>query len=302
MDRMRSVLFLLTVIWVIFVRPVTADTPFFRNTPLKPVYEALLNNHPLLAYQELSTVVRQSDLDALGKQWSLAGIEVLKQTRCGRDMLSADVSVAPIKVVLAVRSNPRQQYVYQVLIEAEHSEQATSFNFKDSKGQIWFSGTLPKSDSPVACESPEWYAPLPSGSYTLTLDKEKLYQVFVSPVNSHDWLDPWSDRGIVHLKLPGHIAGCPPTMVLQDWLSEDFDLVGKPKLVKSDRDYLLPTTYPKGAAWFGLSASYFYFQGGLEIEMRQRISVPVSWLPGQREQEALLKKAGVWPSRTCGEQ
>ncbi len=281
---MRSVLLFIAMFFVTCIasQRVAADH-FFRNTPLKPVYDALMNKHPQLAYQELSTVVRQGGGSITEQQWDLAGIEILKQTRCGRDTICADVNTPPLKVVLSARSNPRQQYVYQVLVEAEHSEHSTTFTFKDAKEQVWFSGTLPKSASPVMLESPEWYAPLPSGFYTLTLNKKKQYLLFVVPHNNRDWLDPWSDKGIVHLKLPVHLTDCPPVTVFQYWLGEDFTVTGNSTLIKTDRDFLLPEKYPASAAWLGLSASYYYFQGGVEIELRQQISIPVNWLPGQRE-------------------
>ncbi|WP_330924393.1 DUF2861 family protein [Candidatus Sororendozoicomonas aggregata] len=282
---MRFVLLLTVIFFLTFiVRQTVAADNFFRNTPLKPVYDALINKHPQLAYREFySALLKQGRGNAIEKHCGLVGIEILRQTRCGRDTVYADVNIPPLKVVLAARSNPRQQYVYQVLIEAEHSEHPTTFTLKDAKDQLWFSGTLPTSASPVILASPEWFAPLPSGFYTLTLNKKKQYLLFVLPCNVRDWLDPWSSKGIVHLKLPDHLEGCPPVTVFQRWFGKDFATIGVPVPIKTDQDFLLPEKYPASAAGLGLSASFYYFQGGVEIELRQQISIPVSWLPEQHE-------------------
>ena len=268
---------------------------FFARTPLQPVYDALALNNPALAYQELNLAMQKGTLDQTRRHWMEAAVVILQQSQCGRSLVSATSDGNHLRVTYSIRSNPRRQFAYQILVSSLGEHDQLGFDFRDRNGTKWFSGSLAESKEGNVFESPEWLTPFPSGAYTLTVNNKYRYAVFIGPEGNKDWLDPWSHQGVIHLNMPAQIKGCPPVTVSQVWMDEDYTALSAPRVLNHNEEIKLPSEYPKGAVWYSTAVSFLYYHGGIQVEYQQRVTLPVTWLPekkGQRETTMIKRENG----------
>ena len=270
-----GVVFFLASLWP----ACSAAKSFFTATPLRSVYEALADNHPRRAYQELSLALNKGQLDPSGKHWTKAGEIILEQTQCGRQLVNASADGSHLRVTYSIQSNPRRQFTYQILVSSLGKHESLDFEFMDVKDHPWFSGSLPASETAATYKSPEWLAPFPSGAYTLRVNQTNRYSIFIAPEGNKDWLDPWSRTGKMGVRLPAQMKGCPPVTLAQSWLDKDYNALAPPVFLNKQDAITLPTNPPDGALWYSAAVSLFYYHGGIQIEFQQRATIPVTWLP-----------------------
>nr|WP_284694907.1 DUF2861 family protein [Photobacterium galatheae] len=271
------------------------------ETPLQPVYQALMYHQTTLAWQELLLALQPSDAGSAAApdrvsavQWRPVFQQILNQSDCGRRL--TDPASQPksahdamrISLLLQNKMNLRQE-VHQIKISIDGVSQPVRVALSDRRGKLWLSGlTRPVEAGYTELESQDWFQPVPEGEYQLKVGRQ-IYPLILatewqrqsaSPITFDH--DPSSQSPFVFSAPPvKQVQRCQTSRRLWQWLDHQYELIAPMEAVQVDVQSrgILPANIPERASWLSAVVAERYFQGNIEIEKINRVTLPVRYLP-----------------------
>lgn len=265
-------------------RPIWATG--FMDTPLKASYEALAQQQASLSWQALILALQKTPIEEA--HWHSLKEAILSASQCGRTLepenSAFDTTKRQVTLSLQRRTNLAQQG-YQVKVSLEGASQAVNITLMDRDGKLWLEGRteLPQ-DGYVELESAEFLTPLAAGLYRLVIDSQSYWLVLSSP-SQEDWLSLVEDRRLLlTVKRPPTLPSCLPPVALWRWFTEDYQLLGRAQSVRftansstKQAQIEMPKSAPEKAQWLSTMVFKQHFQGAIQVEELQRLTLPIEY-------------------------
>lgn len=254
-------------------------TDWWRETTLKPAYQALMDNKTDAAWAALVRALDDSDPPP-DDAWATLFNSLLDQSRCGQNLSAQQVSESPTPRIVVMRKTNRGRERYQLKVAIEGRARPRELTLTDKTGRTWLSGPPTLSlDDYVEWESREWRQPLPSGLYQLEWDENGnvTLPVVIPPQPVSEWvqLDPWSNRQPVHFNPPASGLGCATGLPTLEWFDARFNRLGPlHSLLAMEAPADWVTTKPEEAQWVSFTLTLGHHQPGLIMEVQQRLTLP----------------------------
>ncbi|MCG9542421.1 DUF2861 family protein [Vibrio sp. Isolate33] len=258
--------------------PFACHAAWFADTPLQHTYQSLLDNQPQVAWQELQIALNQETLDS--QLWLPVKQEILSRTQCGTTLEQSSAPNNHIQVSFIKRHGLSSQG-YQIKVSAEQlneavEDQTQRISLVSPEGKVVIDGQLNSDVEYQEIETSEMFIKPESGVYQLTIGSNN-YPIIVALDDSKRWLTLENKLNDPHIVVtpPNVIDNCPNTNVSWQWFDENYDMLGFKVPIKS-LEATVPTESPSGAQAKHLSASVemFEYQGSIEVQYVQRVSVP----------------------------
>ncbi|WP_064604988.1 DUF2861 family protein [Photobacterium sp. J15] len=261
-------------------------------TPLKPTYEALLNQQSILAWQELQMMLGRDKSLLDSKLWEDAFDIILEQSNCGKQLTNQGAMIAnettdgigQITVSLISRANINYQ-AKQLKVSIDGTPDITNIELSDMSGKQWLKGNnlTPDKDGYLEVETEDGGNQLPSGLYRLKVN-DRFFPIILAPDDEDGWVkfnshsNAKGGKGLFNYSLPEGKTGCSKPLVMWQWLDEDFNTVAPTESVtfSHNDDVILPERAPEGGQWLSSIVSQKYYQGEIAIRQDRRLTIPVS--------------------------
>ncbi|WP_435249607.1 DUF2861 family protein [Vibrio sp. nBUS_14] len=258
--------------------PFACHAAWFTNTPLQHTYQSLLDDQPQVAWQELQIALDQAELDS--QLWLPVKQEILSRTQCGNTLEQSATPNNHIQVSFIKRHGLSSQG-YQIKVSAEQLSEASEdqtqrISLVSPNGKVVIEGQLNVDVQYQKIETSEMFLKPESGVYQLIIGSNN-YPIVVALDDNKRWLALESKLNDPHIVVtpPEIIDNCPDTNVSWQWFDENYDMLGFKVPIKTTQ-VSVPTESPAGTKAKHLSASVemFEYQGAIEVQYVQRVSVP----------------------------
>ncbi|MGY3689427.1 DUF2861 family protein [Vibrio coralliilyticus] len=252
--------------------PLSTQATWFEDTPLARTYQALLNNQPQLAWQELHLALNQQDIDR--QYWLPVKQEILNQSQCGQQLIANSSPLPADLSVSFVRRSGLSSQGFQIKISAESTQNDLTIELIDPSAKRLLNGELTQQSDYQEIETEELLIEPVSGLYQLKLGNT-LYPLLVAMPENQSWIRLDNSMQQIHLTLPVTESSCTKPTATWQWFDSQYLMLGMRKPISS---LVAPvprsTQIPDGAKHLSATVSVFEYQQGLKIEYIQRIAIP----------------------------
>ncbi|CAM3760195.1 DUF2861 family protein [Vibrio aquimaris] len=252
----------------------SVQASWFADTPLQPVYQALVNHQPQLAWQELILAMSNNNIDS--QYWLPAKQEILKQTSCGQELFDHDESLPADISVTFIRRSGLSSQGFQIKLSAESVSAPSNVKLISPSKSVLLEGLLARQKSYQEIESKEILVEPRSGIYQLKTG-ESTYRLVISQPSNQNWLKLDNTIQQLTVNLPLETAGCTNPIAAWQWFDSQYNLLGR-RIPITQSTTPIPTSKhkPQGAKNLSATASIFEYQQNVKIEYIQRIAIPLT--------------------------
>lgn len=245
--------------------------PPLPATPLQPVYRALFEGSPQLAWAALEDAWPQLPGEAARKAWAEA-LAALVERQCGRDLALAPPAWAgELRVALIQRDEPLRRY-YRAALNVRQAAAGLRVTLTDPFGRVLLNAQ-PLEEGQA--ESTDLDAPLPAGVYRLQLaagGRSWSTRLALPRLADLAWLR--RDGGHWQAQPAPSRAFCPPAHLVQAaYHQPDFRLLWWSR-VDGPSAPAWPRRADAASVWASLSAVRRELRGAVEVELQHRVSGP----------------------------
>ncbi|MDN3611939.1 DUF2861 family protein [Vibrio ostreicida] len=249
---------------------VATHSAWFTDTPLARTYQALLNQQPQLAWQELHIALRQHALDS--RYWLPVKQEILRQSQCGQQ-LGQHRRHQPLNLSISlIKRVGLSSQGYQIKISAQHSSKLMPLELRSPTDIVLLSGKLLKLSDYQELETNDLLSRPESGIYSLRLGDE-MYPIIVAIQSNQSWLTLDQEAQRIHITPPKNSDTCSGALASWQWFDKDYQMLGGrfPILTFNAPP---PKQVPSKAKYLSAAVTIYEYQQGIRIEYIHRVAIP----------------------------
>jgi len=258
----------------LFLPVTTVASDWWRDTPLKPAYQALVSNNYDWARETLISELDQPKPPP-ERIWASLLKTLIDQSHCGRDLspLNANTDWAPRLIILRKNNQGRERFQLKVAVDSLPLPKRLTL--LDARGRPWLSGPpTAQQEGYAEWEGMEHLSPIPAGLYRLQLEHAPSIPVVIPPMPTSEWmqLDPFNPHSPIRLNPPRTARNCFVHPALT-WFDRHFVQLGttRPIGASASLNQLLDAT-PEQARWVSIAATQRHYQPGLTVDVQQRLT------------------------------
>ncbi|WP_390233187.1 DUF2861 family protein [Vibrio sp. F74] len=255
--------------------PSVSQAAWFTDTPLQRTYQALIDQQPILAWQELKIALNQNQLDS--QFWVPVKQEVLSQTECGQDLSNDFNSISNIQVSFIRRFGLSSQG-YQLKISSRRNTSDQDIALVSPSGKRLLSGKLIAHAQYQEIETEEMLLKPPSGVYQLEIGQNS-YPIIASMDNNKRWLklEHKLHSPSILITPPRNVIGCPEVNASWQWFDEQYNMLGnRVPIQNSNLSVPKESPYSYKAKHLSAAVELTEYQNGTKINYIQRVAIPFS--------------------------
>ena len=257
----------------------SAQASWFADTPLQPVYQALVNQQPQLAWQELILAMSNNNIDS--QYWLPAKQEILKQTSCGQELFNRDKSLPAEISVTFIRRSGLSSQGFQIKLSAEDTTKDSKVELISPSSKILLHTSLAKKTEYQEVETEEMLNKPMAGIYTLNIN-QKPYLLLITMPNNKSWINYDSTTNTVHTLPQKSIDSCSQALSSWQWFDTTYAMLGS-KIPIDAKIAPIPVSQYQKAKHLSASVSVYEYQQGIKVGYVQRISIPFSPITLERK-------------------
>ena len=260
----------------LFLPVMSMASDWWRDTALKPAYQALVNHNPDMALRTLISALEQPESPPV-RAWASLFWTLIEESNCGRDLnaITADTGWVPRLIVMRKNNQGRERFQLKVAIDA--SSLPERLTLLDVRGRAWLAGAPTAHQAGYAeWEGKERLSPIPAGLYRLQLENGPSVPVVIPPMPASDWvrLDPFNPQAPIRLNAPQSARDCSvyPALV---WFDRHFNQLGAARPIGTSASLDdIPGAAPEQARWVSIAVTQRHHQPGLTVDVQQRLTWP----------------------------
>ncbi|MGF1763221.1 DUF2861 family protein [Aliivibrio kagoshimensis] len=260
---------------VVLTLPFFTHSAWFTDSPLQHTYQALIDEQPKLAWQELQIALKQNQLDS--QYWNTVKQEILNQTECGQNLTNDPSTFSNIQISFIRRFGLSSQG-YQFKISSERNSVIQNIALVSPNGERLLNGTFIAHDQYQEIETEEMLIKPPSGVYQLEIGQNS-FPIIASMDNNKRWLKLKSkpSSSSVLLTLPKSVLGCPKANANLQWFDEQYNMLGSRVPIQNNHVEIPKVSpYPNKAKHLSAVVELIEYQNGSKINYIQRVAIPFS--------------------------
>lgn len=245
---------------------------WFTETPLNRSYQALLNDQPQLAWQELQIALSKEAIDS--QYWLPVKQQILSVSQCGQQLFSHSLPASSNFSISFIRRSGWSSQGYQIKLSAQKLQSELAVELISPLGRSLLSGQFSTKDHYQEIETEEMIIKPVSGVYRLKLNKN-VYPLIIAIADNKDWLVWDNNTQDLFISLPSAPSTCHKPIATWQWFDSNYSILGdRIPIQQQDPSLSLLNTQPDKAKHLSAAVSYFEYQQGIKVEYVQRVSVP----------------------------
>lgn len=252
-----------------------SQAAWFTDTPLQRTYQALIDQQPKLAWQELKIALNQNQLDS--RFWIPVKQAILSQTECGQGLSNDLGSISNIQVSFIRRFGLSSQgYQFKISSEGNTTDQDIALVSPD--GRRLLSGKLITHPQYQEIETAEMLQKPQSGVYQLEIGQNS-YPIIAFMDNNKRWLKLENKLHSPRILItpPKNVIGCPEVNASWQWFDEQYNMLGsRVPIQKNNLPVPKESTYSYKAKHLSAAVELTEYQNGTKINYIQRVAIPFS--------------------------
>ncbi|NVD07722.1 DUF2861 family protein [Vibrio sp. JPW-9-11-11] len=262
---------LVVVLLLVSGWPVQAESPWFRPTPIRPALEALLQQNPQRAWQEL--LVALDSHSVASEQWQPVKQVILSRSECGHRLTSAH-PFPPFTLSLISRKG-HSSSSYQLKISIESAQQSGPLLLTSPDGERLIHGDVLPGKFYQEWETRDLLLKPKPGLYQLSFASQTI-SLLLSDFDTSGWLmRDGAKPNRLNVDVPSTTQTCQPLQVLLQWFDDHYDQVGErtPLTLNQTHVQLPDNLFRDNAQYLSASALLYEYQANIKIEYIQRVTL-----------------------------
>ncbi|MFY2507225.1 DUF2861 family protein [Vibrio pectenicida] len=255
-------------------QPHFVQASWFTDTELHPVYQALINHQPKLAWQELILTLSRENIKS--QYWIAVKQEILSQTSCGQELMDNSVAL-PMKMNISfIRRSGLSSQGFQIKLSTEKTRTDSLVELISPSSTRLLRVKLSKQSAYQELETKEMLIKPSTGVYQLRINGQSFPLLITIPDNK-SWLTYDNTAKIIRTSFPETIKGCSQAVASWQWFDSNYTMLdSKIPIQKHIASVPQPTYQHERAKHLSASVSLFEYQQGIKIDYIQRVAIPFS--------------------------